>query len=149
VAVTPSHRRTLDDGWEEVVLSMSELNPHALPFDRVVLRANRKTSKEWVLVDDLALIMGAGDGDPTSARVSNGVMLQGPVKDARFTVTCDAKGSRIDERIYGIAFSPRTMKDDAHQWNLGVSARRWGGNPTERFNWKIGNAWNTVSDWYF
>ncbi len=150
VAVAPSHRRSLGDGWEEVVVSMRELNPHALPFDRVVLRARRSIpAKQWVLLDDVALIMGTADGAPTSASASDGVVLQGPVRDALFTVTCDEDGARIDERIYGVAFAPRTTKQDAHQWNLGATARRWGGNPTERFNWKIGNAWNTANDWFF
>lgn len=149
IAVTPSHRRTLGDGWEEVVVPMQELNPSALPFDRVVLRAHRNMGQEWVLVDDLALIMGSTKGAPASATASHGVVMQGPVRDALFAVTCDEKGARIDERIYGIAFSPRTMSEDGHQWNLGATARRWGGNPTERFNYKIGNAWNTASDWYF
>ena len=149
VAVDAQHRRTLDDGWEEVVVSMSELNPQALPFDRVVLRARRQVPQEWVLLDDIALIMGRSSGAPTSAAASDGVVLQGPVRDALFAVTCDDSGAPIDERIYGVAFSPRTTKKDEHQWNLGATARRWGGNPTERFNWKIGNAWNTANDWFF
>lgn len=149
VRVAASHRRTLDDGWEEVVVSMRELNPEALPFDRVVLRAHRRVPKQWVLVDDLALIVGSVGAQERSASASDGVVLDGPVKEALFSVTCDAKGASIDERIYGIAFSPRTSKEDAHQWTLGASARRWGGNPTERFNWRLGNAWNTASDWFF
>lgn len=149
VKVAAPHRRSLDEGWEEVVVSMRELNPEALPFDRVVLRAHRRLRPEWVLVDDLALVMASSARAPTSAAASSGVILDGPVRDALFSVTCDADGTPIDERIYGIAFSPRTTRDDEHQWALGATARRWGGNPTERFNWQIGNAWNTASDWFF
>lgn len=148
VKIASSHRRSLDEGWEEVVVSMRELNPEALPFDRVVLRAHRRVPRGWVLVDDLALVMMSSAKAPT-ASASSGVILDGPVRDALFSVRCDGEVTPIDERIYGIAFSPRTTKDDEHQWALGASARRWGGNPTERFNWQLGNAWNTASDWFY
>jgi hypothetical protein len=46
--------------------------------------------------------------------------------------------------IYGIAFG-----DDGTASELGASARRWGGNPTSRYNWKLRNAWNTGADWFF
>ncbi|HET9450545.1 MAG TPA: glycoside hydrolase family 44 protein, partial [Aggregicoccus sp.] len=36
-----------------------------------------------------------------------------------------------------------------HQWELGATARRWGGNATSRYNWELGNAWNTANDWFF
>ena len=34
-------------------------------------------------------------------------------------------------------------------WELGATARRWGGNGSSRYNWELGNAWNTNHDWFF
>ncbi len=31
----------------------------------------------------------------------------------------------------------------------GASFNRWGGNPNTRYNWVLGNAWNTARDWQF
>jgi hypothetical protein len=33
--------------------------------------------------------------------------------------------------------------------NIGVTLHRWGGNANTRYNWKLGNAWNTASDWFY
>ncbi|HMA97668.1 MAG TPA: glycoside hydrolase family 44 protein, partial [Polyangiaceae bacterium] len=49
----------------------------------------------------------------------------------------------ISPLIYGVANAgdePRDMK---------AAAYRFGGNPASRFNWSLGNAWNTGNDWYF
>ena len=27
--------------------------------------------------------------------------------------------------------------------------RRWGGTPSSRYNWRLGNAWNAAADWFF
>ncbi len=62
-------------------------------------------------------------------------------------IKCDAVTHRISPLVYGIAEQP--MHHDAYQWRLGATARRWGGNHTSRYNWKLGNAWNTAKDWFF
>jgi hypothetical protein len=31
----------------------------------------------------------------------------------------------------------------------GASLNRWGGNPNTRYNWVLGNVWNTARDWQF
>jgi hypothetical protein len=33
-------------------------------------------------------------------------------------------------------------------WAIGATARRWGGNPTSRYNWEL-NTWNLARDWFF
>ena len=55
---------------------------------------------------------------------------------------CKAPGHDISTGIYGIAFA------DAKK-ELGASAHRWGGNTTSRYNFQLGNAWNTAQDWYW
>jgi len=63
-------------------------------------------------------------------------------------VDCQAKTTPISPNIYGVAFDPQRANDDtAH--HLKATIRRWGGNLSTRYNWKLGNAWNTASDWYF
>ncbi|MEO7330190.1 MAG: glycoside hydrolase family 44 protein [Minicystis sp.] len=63
------------------------------------------------------------------------------------TLRCRAKTHPISPLIYGIGAAP--MHDLPDQWQLGASARRWGGNHTSRYNWELGNAWNTGKDWFF
>src|SRR5262249_12749171 len=60
----------------------------------------------------------------------------------RMTVDCAAAGRPINPLIYGIA-------GDDPNGQLGVSGRRWGGNPNTRYNWQLGYAWNAGQDWFF
>jgi hypothetical protein len=61
-------------------------------------------------------------------------------------VSCaiSAKGSAISPLIYGIAGA-----DPATLAALGATLNRWGGNPSDRYNWVLGNAWNATRDWGF
>lgn len=62
-------------------------------------------------------------------------------------VMCDATTKPINPMIYGIGVGhDRTGEDE---WWLNAAARRWGGNPSTRYNWQLGAAWNTGSDWFF
>ncbi|MET0402578.1 MAG: glycoside hydrolase family 44 protein, partial [Cystobacter sp.] len=70
-------------------------------------------------------------------------------KGARVVVDCSQPGHGISPLIYGIAFSNLRELKEQHQWDLGATARRWGGNASSRYNWKIGNVWNTANDWFF
>lgn len=62
---------------------------------------------------------------------------------------CERPGHQISPMVYGIAYSPRHEKRDVYRWELNPGARRWGGNPASRYNWRLGNAWNTGADWFF
>ena len=56
-----------------------------------------------------------------------------------------ARGRRsISPEIYGMANVTADVAAD-----LGVTLLRWGGNPTERYNWKLGNAFNAARDYHF
>jgi hypothetical protein len=50
----------------------------------------------------------------------------------------------ISPLIYGMNQAPVAM-----QQSLGVRLNRWGGNPSTRYNWKLGNAWNAGSDYFY
>ncbi len=50
----------------------------------------------------------------------------------------------ISPLIYGLAAAPA---DVLGAWRIPVN--RWGGNTADRYNWELGNAWNTGNDWFF
>jgi hypothetical protein len=69
-----------------------------------------------------------------------------PVSLADVVIQCDsgAAGSAISPLIYGVAGAdPTTLTE------LGATLNRWGGNPSDRYNWVLGHAWNAGRDWEF
>jgi len=64
-----------------------------------------------------------------------------PVQRASFVLDCRVTGHPISSLIYGVG-------GDGAFWTTGATARRWGGNPTSRYNWEL-NTWNLASDWFF
>jgi hypothetical protein len=64
---------------------------------------------------------------------------------ATFTLDCGAPAREISPLVYGIGATDAP----AWVWQLGATARRWGGNASSRYNWEHGNAWNTNHDWFF
>jgi hypothetical protein len=50
----------------------------------------------------------------------------------------------ISDMIYGVSGAPIDVLED-----LNVGLTSWGGNPSTRYNWKLGNAWNAGSDWFY
>lgn len=63
------------------------------------------------------------------------------VRQASFTLDCAAAGAPISPLIYGLG----GVEPPAE---IGISARRWGGNPTSRYNWEQNN-YNVGKDWFF
>jgi len=128
VAVEPRHVAALADGWREVLVGWSELNPNRRPLDRVAIAARTAVPADWVLLDKIVLTKPA----PSMAAVA-------PQRDETLSVLCGAAHHPIDPLIYGAS------TDD---WESGQSAKRMGGNPHTRLNFDLG-AWNTGSDWFF
>jgi len=148
INVAPKHRRDLPNGWSEVWISMQDLDPKNAPFDRLVLRAKESLPKgTMIMFDDIAFTSEEVSGDGGTA--SGGLVLRATPVPVKMTVDCLMPGHRINPMIYGIAFKPSHDAQDTHQWKMGAGARRWGGNPASRYNWMLGNAWNTASDWFF
>jgi hypothetical protein len=50
----------------------------------------------------------------------------------------------ISPYIYGLAAAPTEILTD-----LRTTSNRWGGNPSTRYNWELGNAWNAGRDWFY
>ncbi len=139
VRVEPRHTRVLDDGRTEVFITMDELNPRKLDFDRVVFFAFKKLPKTWVAFYDVRL---------TVPGVSEGV-VRAASQAQRIAVDCKKRDHVISPLIYGIALYPMWEYRDQHQWALKPTSRRWGGNHTSRYNYQLGEAWNAGMDWYF
>jgi Glycoside hydrolase family 44 len=126
VAVEARHVALLPDGFREVLLPWSELDPPNAPFDRVVISARVQVGSEPVLVDKILLIR-AESTPPAPQRV---VALE---------IQCAAATHPINPMIYGSGDG---------DWESGTTTRRMGGNPTTRYNWDL-QAWNTGKDWFF
>ena len=137
-----------DGDWAQVLVPMAELNPQGHPFDRVIMRAHKRVGSEWVQLDRIGFTsMAVAEAGMPAAGMAR--VAIGPPRPASLSVDCTAPGQAISPLIYGIAFDALQEAKDTHQFELGATARRWGGNPTSRYNWKLGNAWNTANDWFF
>lgn len=64
--------------------------------------------------------------------------------DVDVSVDLGDPGRPISPFIYGVA-----KRDPEVVAGLGVTINRWGGNPSSRFNWTLGHAWNAADDWEF
>jgi hypothetical protein len=139
ILVRAQHRTALPGGWLQIALPFRELNPEALPFDRIMLRAAKPIGPERVSIDKIGFT-APDRGEPAPAA---------PTDEVALAIDCGAAGTAVSPLIYGIAYDPRLDAKDHHQFQLGATARRWGGNPSSRFNWELGAAWSTASDWFF
>ena len=130
------------DGTVQVRVPMTALNPHNVYFDRVTLHANRAVASSFVTIDKYALL---GEGaNPTGALSAADNVAY---RRASAQIDCTRPTHSINPLIYGIAYNQR--RNGFHQWKLGATSRRWGGNTSTRYNWQLGNAWNTANDWFF
>lgn len=148
VKVGPQHRRDEGQGWSEVFVPAEELNPQGHPYDRIVFRAHVGVGSDAVLIDKVAFTQF----DPVrAAAVAAGGARKSlaPAKPVAMSIQCRSSPHRISPLIYGIAIDTRLENQETHQYELGATIRRWGGNTTSRYNWKIGNAWNTGNDYFF
>ncbi|HYQ03509.1 MAG TPA: glycoside hydrolase family 44 protein [Polyangiaceae bacterium] len=137
VDVVGSQLQPLPDGWVGVSIPWQVLNPSGAPIDRIVLHAKVLVPNDWVSFDKLALTPSRPDvGAPTAT----GAMPVTAAKHVRLVADCQAPGHPISPYIYGVV---------GDEPGLSATARRWGGNPTSRYNWQLGNAYNAGSDWFF
>ncbi len=151
VDIGPEHESALPGSWIFVSIPWQELNPTGGPFDRVKLHARTPVSSDWVQLDELVLTPSSAGSATTTAVASTSPSRPTPLKPApsvadaltkqvRLSVDCRAAGHAISPYIYGIA---------GDNPGLSATARRWGGNPTSRYNWQLANAFNAGKDWYF
>ncbi len=128
------------DGFRSVSIPVSQFSP-SLGFFQIRVRPTRQLPV-GTIVEFASIEARAGEAAPTAA-------ASGPAAKATITVDCQSpKRKAIDPRIYGIGFSGASYLT-ADPSKLGATINRWGGNPTSRFNWKLGNVWNTALDYYW
>jgi hypothetical protein len=89
----------------------------------------------------LALLAARTLSEPTAEQASLDPSGSSP-RSAAFVLDCSAAGQPISPLIYGVGGA------SGAPWDTGTTARRWGGNPTTRYNWER-NAFNLTKDWYF
>jgi hypothetical protein len=143
VTVGRENHRDLGDGWSEVFVPMSQLNPDNADFERVAFHTFRKMPPEWILIDKVALTKVKSIPPPIPA------YDQASLPRVPLSVKCSAKATKISPMIYGInQYASFDAKRTAAQWLLGATARRWGGNTTSDYNWQV-SAWNTGGDWFY
>jgi hypothetical protein len=150
VALAPELRQSIANGWTEALVPLRLLNPEKLSFEQVLVRAGKPTGHEPVWIADIALMRATADAASAVSAAASTVSVSPAVpaapaaagggRRARFVVDCSAKSRPISPWIYGTA---------ASEGEMGETARRWGGNPSTRYNWQLGNAWNTGADWFF
>jgi len=126
VMVEPRHIATVD-GWKEVLIPWSELNPEKRPFDRIRIGARSMVGSEPVQLDRIVLTKGTEIESAVGKR------------NAELRVLCAKPTQPINPLIYGNA---------ADAWASGQSAKRIGGNPLSRMNWDLGTT-NVGKDWFF
>lgn len=132
VDIGPERMRKLADGWQEVYVSWSELNPSAAAFDRVVIHAKGLVGADPIQFDKVVL----SRFDPKAVDAAPARTAQ---KSVALQVSCKAPGHAISPYIYGIA---------GNVLDTGATGRRWGGNPMTRYNFQ-NNAYNVGKDWFF
>ncbi|MFE8604136.1 glycoside hydrolase family 44 protein [Archangium violaceum] len=164
VKLSDAYVTARDGDWTQVFVPMEELNPDKQSFTQIVVRAHKKVTGDWVELNQVGLARlvtsanvgtfpvaaaGGQQTPPDASAVGGGRVALGDAKTSKVVVDCTQPGHPISPLIYGIAFNNLRELKDNHQWELGATARRWGGNPTSRYNWKLGNVWNTANDYFF
>ena len=128
----------------EALIPLKDLNPENKTFDRIVFRS-AIADAGWVQIEGIGLwALGA-----TAKKDQRVKAAMSASKQATLAVACSAPAHTVDPMVFGIAYYPMSDYKDQHVWSMNPGARRWGGNHTSRYNWRLGNAWNTASDWFF
>jgi hypothetical protein len=79
----------------------------------------------------------------------SGFFALGGARNVVIEIMDDRKqDSSISPLIYGFGSYLREDRDSSNTWELRPTAFRFGGNSSERFNFKT-NSWNTGKDWFF
>jgi hypothetical protein len=117
--------------WKEVQIPLSELGATDVNIDRLDFFNDTNSAQAEILLDDIELVNDGSNPPPTSY-------------DVNVTVNGAADVHAISPYIYGVAFG-----GTSYLKNNDLTLDRWGGNAITRYNWRLGSASNTASDWYF
>lgn len=142
VQVTIEHRRHLAEGWVEINVPLTQLNPTRGAFDRITLRANRLVGSDLVDIDAIALIS-------TQSTDANEFPVASKSRRTALQIDCTKPVRKISPAIYGVTFIPNKAGSDQHVWRSNPTARAFGTPAASRYNWQLGNAWNSANEAYF
>jgi hypothetical protein len=119
----------IPSGWVKVRVPFASLGVTSGSFDGLWLQDGTGGNQQAVYVDDVQL----------TARTT------APPPPSVVQVSVDPTMGRhpVSPLIYGVNFG-----DDGQASRLRWPVRRWGGNPTSRYNWQI-DASNRAFDWFF
>jgi hypothetical protein len=144
VPITSAMRRPAGTGWMEALVPLGTLNPRGLPFEQILVRARIDVGHQPVYIGRVGLTAGNNEVRAASAPVKQAAPSSSN-REGRFIVDCRAPGRPINPMIYGVGGGDK----QGSQWLMNIGAKRWGGNPSTRYNWQIGHAWNTGNDYFF
>lgn len=114
---------------------VTDLRSSPVPFDRIILAAAQEfPSPTEVGIEEIVFVAGEPEFNTATDTVEGAAVVE-----------CAAETQPISPYIYGTA---RPGFGNDAQWSLGITSRRWGGNPTSRYNWRTGT-WNTALDYYW
>ncbi len=118
--------------WKKVDVPLSALGAKSAQISRLDFFNNTSATQPTMYLDDLSLY---DDGKKPP-----------PPKTVKVMVTVNGGAGRhaISPFIYGVASAGSAYLKRHH-----LALERWGGNPTSRYNWRLGAAMNTAADWYF
>lgn len=118
--------------WELVDLPLSSLgSPETI--GGIVMQEAAGSAQSAFFLDEIILV--GSDATPTPSPT--------PGPGPALAVNAAAGHHLISPFIYGMNFAEEALAEE-----LSLPVRRWGGNATTRFNWRL-DVSNRGSDWYF
>jgi hypothetical protein len=107
--------------------------------DEMFLRTYHIDEVELIMLEDTEAKAVVATPEPSP---ENGIVQEARTVD----VVVDVEGDvhPISPLIYGLSGGSEEIHDA-----LRPTLLSWGGNPSTRYNWKLGNAWNAGRDWFF
>jgi hypothetical protein len=123
----------------------SPQSPAAVAYEPETMSAVLTLGKPTQPGNDYTVeVQGLADLAPQPNRQAKPVALAFTATYMQVTVDLTQPLHPISPFIYGIAGNtPEYMRE------LRPRLTNWGGNPTSRYNWEIGNAFNAGSDWEY
>ena len=120
-------------GWRKALIPLSALGvPRGGQSVAGLVFQPEVSATQALVVDDVSLLPDlALPPAPTAATIAVAVNAQ-------------AGRHPISPFIYGMAFA-----SDDYLSDLRLGVNRWGGNDKSRYNWVLGNAANSASDWEY
>ncbi len=125
--------------WTEVTVSFAALGVRGAGVTGIWLGDLSGNDQGTLYLDDVAAV-AAGAAAPPAAAAASAAAAPAPG-----VVSIDPQADRrpVSPFVYGASFGSAAQLQRQR-----FPARRWGGNHTSRYNWKL-DVTNRASDWYF